>query len=72
MYFQQIRVLGRIFAAALIHVSTGVMLLAPAARNITVCIRRTYRGQALAGKEQLGRCTAGQSEYYRIYLNSDK
>jgi hypothetical protein len=33
---------------------------------------RQRRDAAAAGEEQLGRCTAGKSKYYRLHLNSGK
>jgi hypothetical protein len=39
---------------------------------IAVCQGRQSCDAAAAGEDQLGRLTAGQSKYYRLYLNSGK
>jgi hypothetical protein len=42
--------------------------------DVLIAVRqgRQRRDAAAAGEEQLGRCTARQSKYYRLYLLSGK
>jgi hypothetical protein len=54
MHLRRVRVVDRIFAAALAHVSKAVMPPAPAAKNLGVGIRRPCRGQTFGGASGIG------------------
>jgi hypothetical protein len=49
MYLRRVRVVGRTFAAALNHISTGVTPPSPTARDIGVGLRRPCRGRTCGG-----------------------
>jgi|AntAceMinimDraft_5_1070358.scaffolds.fasta_scaffold204737_2 hypothetical protein len=71
MYLRRPRFADRSSAAALAYLSTAVTQPAPAAKkNSAWASGGPAEGSRFAEGEQLGRCAAEQSKYYRLYLHS--
>ena len=72
MYLRRVRVDGLSFAAAPTHVQQPLRRQRLRHKTSAWASSGPAGGRHLAGEEQLGRCSTGQSKYCRLYLLSSK